>query len=67
MKKFVISFYVPDEHNKLVFLAKAVASGETDYEAAARASEALRPTHPTLKAGYWLASVHRGGQASEPL
>lgn len=65
VKNYVITYYVPNEHDELVFLAKAIASGNDAQEAALEAFKALEPSYPAIIKGYWLGTKHHGSAASE--
>ncbi len=54
-RRFEVTFYAPDEKNELVPTAKTVAWGTSDAEAAKKAYAELKPKHPDIRPGDWLA------------
>lgn len=60
MKTFIIHFYEPDQTGKLEFIAKTIATGENDVEAAALARKKLSTKYPGVEKNWWMAGGHYG-------
>lgn len=54
MKKYEITFCAPVDAKDRLFIARALAEGQTAYDAAQKAYEFLKDTYPEIKPGEWI-------------
>ena len=57
MKRYEVTFCAPIDDNERAFIARAAVGADSSSEAANTAYQFLKPKHPEINAGDWLA-VH---------
>jgi len=68
MKKYEITFCAPVDNEDRLFIARALAKGQTAYDAAQKAYIFLKDAYPEIKPGEWISiQTHSSIDLSSPI
>lgn len=68
MKKYEITFCAPVNDEDRLFIARALAKGQTAYDAAQKAYVLLKDAYPEIKPGEWISiQTHSPIDLSAPI